>query len=113
MTRRQLLLSGLSAAALRGAAFGLPVNTRPKFVFSVGQSLAEGGAGDPSLSHAQPYTNQMFVGGVMSPYWPDWSSPSASIASLLPMTEGTAHDDETHCSGFANQIGSWARANGM
>ncbi len=119
LTRRELL--ALIPAAMRAqTAFGLPVNTRPKYVFSVGQSLSNGGAGNPAISaHDATTTNRMFNDGVV---WDDEtvSSPTR-IASLVDLAEGigtinsggSLNTRETHCSGFANQISAWARANGM
>lgn len=107
-------------ALLRGAAFGLPVNTLPKFTFSIGQSLANGGAGNPAISaHDATTTNRMFNDGVV---WDDDAvSDPSRIASLVDLAEGigtinsggSLNTRETHCSGFANQISAWARANGM
>ncbi len=120
MTRRQLIAAVLSARLLRSQTiFGLGVDTRPKYVFSIGQSLALGGNGNPALTTSQPYTNQMFDGGTIMENQADYITPPpvASIASLVPMVEGVVagggHDAESHCSAFSNQIGAWARANGM
>ncbi len=119
LTRREVL-GLISAAGLRGAAFGLPVDTRPKYTFTVGQSLSNGGGGNPALSaHDASTTNRMLNGGNV---WDELSvAPGSHIASLVDLAEGvgtidlagTPNTRESHCSGFANQISAWARANGM
>lgn len=124
MRRREFISVGLTAVAaeslgaqtLRGLGKlrGETVASKraiPQYVFSIGQSLACGGAGDPALTTTQPYTNQMFVGGTVATWYPD-APPVASIASLVPLIEGVSHNVESHCSSFANQISAWARAAG-
>ena len=82
------------------------------YIFSIGQSLASGGSGNPALTLTQPYGNRMWNGGDVAEWWSDFSSPSTSIDHLIPLIEGVSHDVESHCSAFANSVSALARADG-
>lgn len=64
------------------------------YVLCTGQSLSVGAVGAPALSVEQPYDNQMFVGGVLTP------DTAAARTSFVPLIE---QDVETMESGFANR----------
>lgn len=97
-------LSG--GVAIRGTV-GSPsaASTIQQSAIIIGQSLAAGGgSGTSAISLTQPYTNLMFVGGVLRP---------ATLTSYSPLIEGTGTAGvarETIASGFANQIAAFARA---
>ncbi len=116
-TRRSLLAGG-AASLLHGQPGVMsPSNflaNRANYVFSVGQSLSAGGAGNPALTLTQPYTNQQWNGGDIAEYWPDYAggAPVASIDHLIQLVEGVSHGAESHCSSFANSVSALARANG-
>lgn len=64
------------------------------YVLCTGQSLSVGAVGAPALSLEQPYDNQMFVGGVLTP------DTAEARASFVPLVERNV---ETMESGFANR----------
>ena len=75
-------------------------------VLGTGQSLSVGTLGSPVLTTTQPYSNLMFVTGVMA--------ESAGLTSFLPLVEGdlipgTGSRVETMSSSFANLVTKVAR----
>jgi hypothetical protein len=111
MLGKLLAQSTLGGKASIGGLFRM--NDNPSlYIFSVGQSLSTGGAGDPALTTSQPYNNEMWNGGDIASWWSDFDNPIASIDHLVPLIEGVSHDDESHCSAFANSVSALARADG-